>query len=613
MRIRTALSVLVTLLVVPLLGACTTAHAPTVVPAAAVHAATVPAPAHRNPLTLRLTGGAQAASCADPFVFKGVKPDTNWYLYCTSDALSETERGSDGELVQHEMPTFRSRDLTTWTYTGDAFAHVPSWLTSDAGMWAPDVVFRGGRYYLYYTASDTSLPGGGSAIGVATSTRPTGPWTDSGRPVVAPADAATEPGSKRWTYDPEVVSANGRTYLYFGSYFGGVFVRELSADLMSSIPDTERRIAIDNRYEGTFIVRHGGWYYFMGSATNCCNGALTGYSVFAARSRSPLGPFRDRDGVSILAPRVGGTPALSQNGDRWVGTGHDAVITDLAGQDWIVYHAVDRDHPFYAGETDYTKRPALIDPLDWHGGWPEVRGGRGPSDTVQPGPVAQPRERATYHAHQQAPLRPGRRIAALSDTFSGTSLASRWSWVRPPAAGATSVRHGSLSWATEDADLQPPATPLASVLTERAPVGDYVVDARVRVTTPPTGGGHDYVQGGLVIYGDDSDYVKLVSNSIEDTRQTEFGVEVPAGAEGAPTYGNGVVGPVGTWTWLRIVRHHAGTTVLVTASTSLDGRHWDVGGTWRPALGAHPRIGLVSLGGAGFTSLFDSVTVSRLR
>ena len=40
---------------------------------------------------------------------------------------------------------------------------------------------------------------------------------------------------------------------------------------------------------------------------------------------------------------------LSQNGNRWVGTGHNAVITDFAGQDWIVYHAVDRTDPYYSG------------------------------------------------------------------------------------------------------------------------------------------------------------------------------------------------------------------------------------------------------------------------
>ena len=173
-------------------------------------------------------------------------------------------------------------------------------------------------------------------------------------------------------------------------------MRELSADGTASIASSERQIAIDNRYEGTYIVRHAGWYYFLGSATNCCNGRLTGYAVFAARSRNPLGPFRDRDGRAILASRVGGTPVLTQNGNRWVGPGHNAVLTDFRGQDWIVYHAVDRNDPYYADAVGYTKRPALIDPLDWRNGWPVVRGGHGPSDNPLPGPAAQPGERTGY-------------------------------------------------------------------------------------------------------------------------------------------------------------------------------------------------------------------------
>jgi arabinan endo-1,5-alpha-L-arabinosidase len=66
---------------------------------------------------------------------------------------------------------------------------------------------------------------------------------------------------------------------------------------------------------------------------------------------------------------------------------------------------------------------------------------------------------------------------------------------------------------------------------------------------------------------------------------------------------------VGDWTYLRIVARGA----LYTAYTSLDGRHWDKGGTWRHDLGATPRIGLISMGASGFTSTFDYVRVSTTR
>ncbi|KQS07934.1 hypothetical protein ASG04_12275 [Curtobacterium sp. Leaf183] len=574
------------------------------------------APMHQNPMALALPDGQTAASCADPSAVHGVGRDRNWYLYCTSDALTATELDPDGSLVQHVVPTYRSTDLTHWTYVGDAFTTKPAWVGDANGIWAPDVVFRNGRWYLYYAASDTpgatAPTGGGSAVGVATSSSPTGPWTDSGGPVVAPQAAPTGTG-QRWEFDPEVITDRGTTYVYFGSYFGGVHVRTLSRDGLRSDPSSERLIAIDNRYEGAYLMRHGGWWWFMGSATNCCNGALTGYGVFVARSRSPLGPFLDRDGVSITSTRVGGTPLLAQNGNRWVGTGHDTVVTDFAGQAWIIYHAVDRGDPYYAGQPTYTKRPVLIDPLDWQGGWPSVRGGAGPSDTVQPGPVAQPGERPTYRASVAPVDVPGRLIREASTEFDGSALPPTLTWTREPDASTWTVSNGAFRWQTQAADLHPPATPLASVLSEPAPRGDWVAETTVSVDTPASGDGvYNYVQGGLIVYGSDSDYVRLVSNSIYDTRQTEFGKQASGQPAGAPTYGNMVVGPVGDATTLRIVHRVVDGEDHYTASTSVDGRHFVQGGTWTAALGDTPRIGLISLGGTGFTSTFDDLRVSTV-
>ncbi|HEX8079178.1 MAG TPA: family 43 glycosylhydrolase [Jatrophihabitans sp.] len=561
------------------------------------------APSYTNPLKLRLPSGALAESCADPDVLRGQGADRHWYLYCTTDALTASEVGPTGSPVLHNVPMFKSLDLINWTYQGDAFPTKPAWVTGF--VWAPEVVYRNGKYMLYFGASDTSLPGGGSAIGVATSNSPTGPWTDSGQQVVEPQGA---PGSRRWIFDPEVLDANGVSYLYFGSYFGGISVRRLSADGLSTDPASQTQVAIDNRYEGTHILKRDGWYYLLASATNCCAGPLTGYSVFAGRSRSPLGPFVDRHGVSLLAGRVGGTPVVAQNGNRWVGVGHHTVITDFDGQQWMVYHAVDRNDPYYADEVGYTKRPALIDPLDWRHGWPTVRAGRGPSDSPMPGPAAQPGQRTAYKPRFVHEPHPTRLYKSLSDEFRSDTLSKQWTWIRPPAAGSYRLDSGQLRWQTQAADIHPPATPLASVLTQPAPKGNYVVETKVRVTTPPEGCCFNYVQGGLVIYNDDANYLKLTSASIWNTRQTEFGKQMTPVAEGYPSYGNAVVGPVGTTTYLRIVR----IGERYTAYTSLDGKRWDKGATWTQANSPNTKIGLVSMGGAGFSSNFDYVRVSAV-
>ena len=267
----------------------------------------------------------------------------------------------------------------------------------------------------------------------------------------------------------------------------------------------------------------------------------------------------------------------------------------------------------YPGDDGYTERPVLIDPLDWRNGWPVVRGDRGPSDRPMPGPVAQPGEKPTYRPAFASTPRPGRLLRQFSDDFTGTP-SKQWTWIRPPATGGVAVTGGSLTWPTQPADLHPetPATPLASVLTERAPAGDYVVETKVAVSVPPTGCCQNYVQGGMVIYKDDGNYIKLSSTSIFDTRQTEFGKEVTPVPAGYPNYGNSVGGPVGTWTYLRIVHRRNSAGDRYTAYTSPDGRHWDHGSTWTANLGPRPLIGLISMGGGGFTSIFDYVRVSKL-
>jgi len=568
---------------------------------------------YRNPLDVRTPAGEAVESCADPAVLRGQQPgDTLWYLYCTTDPLNDDDRNAAGEFNFRLIPTFTSPDLVHWTYAGDVFTERPAWI-GDNGPWAPEISYFNERYYLYYTVPD--FPGGGSAIGVATSDSPTGPWTDSGGPVVEPHAPPCCPTELRWVFDPEVITAaDGQRYLYYGSYFGGLSVRELADDGLSTDPATQVEVAIANRYEGTQIIQRDGYYYLLASATDCCRGPLTGYSVFAGRSTSPTGPFVDREGVSLLAARVGGTPVLSMNGNRWVGTGHHDVLTDFAGQDWMIYHAVDRHDPFFEGAIGFTKRPVLMDALDWVDGWPTVRGGAWASDSPQPAPAAQPGDRGRYRPRLVRDDAPGRTLTRFGDDFDGDALDPGWSWVREPAADTFGVAGGTLAFATQDADLFEDSN-TASVLTRAAPRGDFLVETRLRLDVPAEGCCYNFVQGGITTYADDDNYVKLAHASIFETRQTEFAKELsPAEPEGfARRYGNTVVGPPGEWTWLRIAKQDRRGEQHYTAYTSLDGSTWVRGGTWTHELGSDIRIGLVSMGGAGFTTEFDYVTVSRLR
>ncbi|MFB9622164.1 family 43 glycosylhydrolase [Nonomuraea helvata] len=323
---------------------------------------------------------AFADTFADPAVIRGL--DGYWYSYGTSDPLRE------GEGKHHRLPIARSTDLVSWTYVGDAFGadNLPPYAAPGSLLWAPDVRYLDGRYVMYFTVTNTtSTPHEWDySIGAATAPTPTGPWTHLSAPVVAPRPS----GDSYWnTIDPaQFTDVDGRKYLYFGGFFGGLWVTELTPDGLHTVGQPAQ-VAIDNKFEGSYVVRRDGYYYLLASSANCCAGPTTGYSVLAGRATSPRGPFVDREGQPLLASRAGGTPVLDQNGNRWIGTGHHAQLTDLSGQDWMLYHAIDRADPFLDQPYGINERPMLLDRLDWIDGWPAVRAGAGPSERSEETPV----------------------------------------------------------------------------------------------------------------------------------------------------------------------------------------------------------------------------------
>ncbi len=600
---------------------------------------------YSNPLQPEVPGDGVVESCADPTVLRGQQPgDTAWYLYCTTDPLSDEDLDAEGELVFRRIPTMTSQDLVNWTYVGEASETLPSWAAPEAALWAPDVVYSSTfeQYYLFTVVTDTAdevsgVPGctSDSAIGVATSSGPTGPWTFSDEPVVAPR--ANGAGCDfLWTYDPDVLGdtiAESGTF-YYGSYFGGVFGADLTLTEGGASVDVAAAtlVAVDNKYEGANVVERDGYFYLFLSATNCCNGALTGYSVFVGRSTSPLGPFVDQQGQSLVDPQAGGTPFLTMNGNRWVGTGHNTVFTDAGGQWWTIYHAVDQRDPFFATEVGFTKRPALLDAVDWIDGWPTVNGGQGPSDRRTEAPAGQPGQRSRHRVDPVDAQEPRRALPRFSDEFAGSRLDPAWAWewsgaegVEPDAPTAV-VGGGALRIPIQAADLYVDVDNAFTLLRD-APRGDYLVETRVRVDVPDDGCCFNFAQAGLAIYGDEDDYVKLTNTSIFNTRQTEWAKEISDVPEGWARYGNTVVGPPSEeWTYLRVVverltgrerRDAGGDTEAYTAYTSQDGRAWVRGGTWTHSLGADVRIGLVAFGlqdaAQQFTAEFDYVRASTVR
>ncbi len=604
---------------------------------------------YSNPLEPQIPGDGVVESCADPTVIRGQREgDTTWYMYCTSDPLNDEDLDADGDLIFHRIPTMTSQDLVSWTYVGDAFKDLPTWAEPAAAVWAPDVIYSTtfDQYYMFAGITNTTAEVSGvtdcssdNAIGVATSDSPTGPWTWSDEPVVAPRSGG--PGCNfKWTYDPDVLgdSVGEDSILYYGSYYGGMFGAPLTLTSDGAeVPTTEHvLVAIDNKYEGANVVFRDGYYYLFASATNCCNGALTGYSVFVGRSPNPLGPFLDQQGNSLIDAQAGGTPFLTMNGNRWVGTGHNTVFQDAHGEWWTIYHAVDQQDPFFETATGFTKRPALLDAIDWVDGWPTVNGGNGPSDRKMPAPAGQEGEVSRHKTRLVKPQAPHTLLPRHSDEFSGNTLQDAWSWeagsnVTDPALPDHSVSGGVLSVDIQAADLFVDVNN-AQVLVRDAPRGDYVVETKVRVDVPDEGCCFNFAQAGVMVYDDEDNYLKLTNTSIFNTRQTEFAKEINPVPEGWSRYGNTVVGPPSEeWTYLRIAVERltgaesaaaGGDTESYTAYTSQDGVNYVRGGTWTHSLGDDAQIALAAFGlqpapvgetPPEFTAEFDYVRVSTLK
>ncbi len=584
-----------------------------------------------NPLTI-IAQSEPVESCADPSVLEEDELEAAWTLYCTTDPLSGDDRGPAGGLTFRLIPMFRSADLVRWSYEGDAFdrdpateaSAPPSWAAPTALLWAPEGDAIEGKYYLFFGVTDVGDDISGEpacardgAIGYAVAESPLGPWVPADKPLIEPRRSG--PGCDfLWTYDPEVITTQtGQRFIYYGSYYGGIEVQELTVAPDGSLradPATAVAVAISNRYEGAEVVQAEGAYWLFVSASNCCNGPQTGYAVFVGRAESPTGPFLDREGVSFLDTRVGGTPVIMQNGNGWIGPGHNTVLQDRAGEWWTLYHAIDEAEPYFSGEVGFTKRPLLLDRLSWVSGWPVVLGG--PSRELRPVPVL-----AAEHAGLD-PTREGDANAQgetatpmpeLSDEFDEPQLNDAWTWLREPPSDDIRLDQGVLNVAIRDTDLFEDRDD-APILLREPPAGNYLLETRVAVDLPPEGCCHNFVQAGLVIHLDDDNYVKLVTASIWETRQTEFAREMGPVPEGYPRYGSSVGGPTGEmWSWLRVEVRQRGTGEVYTAHTSPDGQNWVQGATWTHEIGPRGRIGLLAMGGSGdFTARFDYFRVHEL-
>jgi arabinan endo-1,5-alpha-L-arabinosidase len=310
----------------------------------------------------------------DPTVIRS--SDGWYYAYATQTIIN-------GRTINIQVA--RSKDLIKWEHQGDALPIKPVWANETQKFWAPHVSQFGKTYYMYYSADANTLTG--LCLAVATATSPRGPFTDSGQPLKC--------GESFINIDPMSFDdpRTGQRLLYWGSGFQPIKVQELAPDRLSFMPGSQPVDLIvpikdenpDNYQrlnEGAWMTEHNGYYYLFFSGDNCC-GDKAHYAVMVARSKNALGPFE------TLAHATGkANSAILKASERFIAPGHNSVIRDAAGQDWIFYHAIDTKNRFLksdiAGDRD-VRRIMLMDRLIYRNGWPMIANGS-PSNAPQRGP-----------------------------------------------------------------------------------------------------------------------------------------------------------------------------------------------------------------------------------
>jgi len=216
--------------------------------------------------------------------------------------------------------------------------------TPNDGIWAPYVMQVGSEYRLYYALSSSTARL--SAIGLATSSSPTGPWTEKGLVVTSANDASVQTNA----IDPTVIATESNEYyMYYGSAWDGIYVLKLdpSSGLAENSGDKGKRIAnrgyTSGAYNGNIeapeiIYNTDLKKYYLFIAYDWLS---TKYNTRVCRADNPTGPFYDYDGVDANTNADHGpmitAPYKFSGHAGWQGVSHVSVFDDGDGLYFIAH------------------------------------------------------------------------------------------------------------------------------------------------------------------------------------------------------------------------------------------------------------------------------------
>lgn len=247
---------------------------------------------------------------ADP---EGMILDNQYWVFPTFSAEYED---------QVFLDAFSSPDLVNWTKHKSVIdTSAVKWIWR--AMWAPAVVEKDNKYYLFFGGNDIQSNDEFGGIGVGVADNPAGPYKDHlGKPLIDKIVNGAQPIDQFVFKD-----VDGTYYMYYGGWRHCNIVK-LNDDFTGIVPfddgELYKEVTPENYVEGPFMFIRDGKYYFMWS-----EGGWGGpdYSVAYAIADSPFGPFE----------RV--AKILEQDPEVATSAGHHSVIHEpKSDKYYIVYH-----------------------------------------------------------------------------------------------------------------------------------------------------------------------------------------------------------------------------------------------------------------------------------
>ncbi len=263
------------------------------------------------------------------------------YLYPSHDIFPPEGQRQDWFSME-DYHVFSSENLTDWTDHGMIVTQnkVPWVRPNSYSMWAPDCVYRNGKYYFYFPSAPAA--GGGFAVGVAIADRPEGPFIPEPEPIKGINGI-----------DPCVLLANdGNAYIFWGN---GRCAK--LKDNMKELADDNPRETVkwgnrememvgvnclkdlpNRQAEGPFAFEYNGNYYLTYPYVREKTEVLA-----YAMSKNPMGPYEYKG--LIMAEQPNGC---------W--TNHHSIV-NYKGQWYLFYH-----HNYFSPRDD-KRRSACIEKL----------------------------------------------------------------------------------------------------------------------------------------------------------------------------------------------------------------------------------------------------------